>query len=343
VGNQVNEDTIPKDKRTKANAAGSMETTIADYTRFVAAVLNRNGLSDKSWNEMLAPQIPIYSKWQFPSLDTTTTTDNERIGLSYGLGWGIFTSPSGKVFFKEGHGDGWEHYALCFPERKAAVIIMTNSSNGESIFKELFKDLAGITIPWEWERYIPYRGTVQLSPDILQQYSGNYVGKFNVYFKVENGRLVAQSPDAELPPTILYASSDHHFFLKTMDADIDFVRGPDGKVNKAAVNDEGEQYDLDKVKDTALSTELLGLYQGTFKANLERSIVVTLKRGRLFAEGTNPKDHLPKLELRPYSINAFYLKDATLKFRFESDGQAHITKLVTFGSPAGIAEWPKVE
>jgi len=156
VGHLENQDTIPKNKRTKANAAGSMETTIADYTRFVAAVLRGDGLSAQGKREMISPQIAIFSRRQFPSLGTATTKDNQKIQLAYGLGWGLFTSPFGKVFFKEGHDDGWEHYAMCFADRKQAVVVMTNSSNGESIFKELFEKLTGVTIPWQWEGFMPY-------------------------------------------------------------------------------------------------------------------------------------------------------------------------------------------
>jgi hypothetical protein len=39
------------------------------------------------------------------------------------------------------------HYAIGFPQQKAALVIMSNSSNGESIFKELVEKLTGIVIP----------------------------------------------------------------------------------------------------------------------------------------------------------------------------------------------------
>jgi hypothetical protein len=42
------------------------------------------------------------------------------------------------------------------PEAHEAVVVITNSSNGERIFKELFEKVAGVEIPWEWERYTPY-------------------------------------------------------------------------------------------------------------------------------------------------------------------------------------------
>jgi len=143
-------------RRTRADAAGSMETSIADYTRFMIAVNQGQGLSAYAFREMLSVQITINSKHQFPSLSTDTTSANKNIHLSYGLGWGLFNSSYGAVFFKEGHDDGWVHYAIGVPSSGRALVIMSNSSNGEGIFKELTATLLDITIPWEWEGYIPY-------------------------------------------------------------------------------------------------------------------------------------------------------------------------------------------
>ncbi|HEY8929570.1 MAG TPA: serine hydrolase domain-containing protein [Mucilaginibacter sp.] len=155
-GHLENQDTLKKRRRSTAQAAGSMETTIADYTRFLAAVTRHERLSERSWNEMIRPQIYIHSVKQFPTLDTATTKANDAIGLAYGLGFDLFSSPKGQVFFKAGHDDGWQHFGMVIPAQKDAYIVMTNSSNGESIFKELFEKLSGVTIPWYWENYIPY-------------------------------------------------------------------------------------------------------------------------------------------------------------------------------------------
>ena len=148
---------LRKNKRTKMNAAGSMETTIADYTRFVSAVMLKKLISANSWNQMFTPQIRIYTKHQFPSLNNDTTSANQSIGLSYGLGWGLFKTPYGQAFFKEGHDEGWGHYLISVPDKKFALIIMTNSSRGEGIFRELIEKLSGILVPWEWEGYTPYQ------------------------------------------------------------------------------------------------------------------------------------------------------------------------------------------
>ncbi len=248
LGHDMNGDTIAKYRSHKENAAGSMETTIADYTRFMAAVMQGKGLSAKSKAEMFSPQIAINSKRQFPSLDTATTTENKDIKLSYGLGWGLFTSPYGKAFFKEGHGDGWVHYVIGFPDKKIALLIMCNDANGESIFKELVEKTTGVALPWYWEGYTPYRENVKLSATELQQFTGEYDGKLKAIITIVNGKLKVESPTVNLPKTNLYASNNHHFFLKVMDTDIDFIKGPDGNIVKAVLNDEGEHYELAKVK-----------------------------------------------------------------------------------------------
>jgi CubicO group peptidase (beta-lactamase class C family) len=144
-------------RRTKAGAAASMLTTVSDFARFMQAVLNGTGLRCETRELMLSPQVRISSLHEFPTLSTETTNQNDGIRLSYGLGWGLYWTPYGKAFFKEGHDDGWRNYTLCFDEKKMGIVIMTNSSNGEGIYKELLESLQRNTFtPIEWEQFTPY-------------------------------------------------------------------------------------------------------------------------------------------------------------------------------------------
>lgn len=141
---------------TTANAAGSMETTLRDYSTFLSAVMRGEVLDAATRRTMLSPQIRIHSAHQFPSLNTETTTAYDPIALSYGIGWGLYRSPYGPAFFKEGHDDGWRNLALCFSNGDG-MLIMTNSANGEGIFKPLIEALLGETaFPFDWEGYTPY-------------------------------------------------------------------------------------------------------------------------------------------------------------------------------------------
>ena len=150
------------DKRTEADAAGSMQTTVSDFARFLQAVLDGKGLRPEDREAMLGPQIQITSKHEFPTFNEETTDENKSIRLSYGLGWGLYWTPYGKAFFKEGHSDGEMNYTVCFDTKKTGIIIMTNSANGEGIYKELLENvLRNNFTPIEWEGFTPYN---QLPP-----------------------------------------------------------------------------------------------------------------------------------------------------------------------------------
>jgi hypothetical protein len=122
------------------------------------AVLNKRLLKESTFAEMIKPQIRIKSKQQFGPDAKVDTDAFNAINLSYGLGGGLLQTKSGTGFFKEGHGDGFQYYFILFPDKKIGVLIMTNSDNGESAFKELLElSIADTFTPWQWENYIPYK------------------------------------------------------------------------------------------------------------------------------------------------------------------------------------------
>jgi CubicO group peptidase (beta-lactamase class C family) len=156
-GYDEQEHSLGPQKRKRADAAGSMQTTVGDFARFMVAVTQGKGLHPETREKMLSVQIQVLSKHQFPTFSTETTDENKSIRLSYGLGWGLYWTPYGRAFFKEGHDDGWRNYAVCFDKSGIGIVIMTNSSNGEGIFKELLETLLrNKYTPIEWEGFAPY-------------------------------------------------------------------------------------------------------------------------------------------------------------------------------------------
>lgn len=157
VGHQADGKLYEKDKDNDARSASTLETTLDDYTKFTEAVLKGTVLKKTTAKEMFTPQIRLRSVQQFGPLRFRDSTENDAINLSYGLGWVLLQSPYGTGAFKEGHGDGFQHYSLIFPKAGTGIIIMSNSDNAESIFKELLATAIGDTYtPWYWENYIPY-------------------------------------------------------------------------------------------------------------------------------------------------------------------------------------------
>jgi CubicO group peptidase (beta-lactamase class C family) len=148
---------VGHDRRTRARAAGSADTDIRDMARFAEAVLNGERLTHASREAMLKPQIRINSVYEFPAPSTDTTDRDAAIGLSYGLGWGLLTSPYGRAYFKEGHDDqSWRNYMITFDGARKAIVLLSNSANAESVFPTLLFELLGDAYtPAEWTRYGP--------------------------------------------------------------------------------------------------------------------------------------------------------------------------------------------
>jgi len=229
-----NEHSLGPQRRTRADAAGSMQTTLRDYAQFLQALAQGQGLPGPGRELMLSPQIAILSKHEFPSLDTQTTEENKTIHLSYGLGWGLYWSPYGETFFKEGHDDGWRHYAVYFDKAGSGMLIMTNSSNGEGIYQELLETLLMDTFtPIEWESFTPYTALparvaavepreIAIAQAVLQSYAGRYEAQPGEILTIsaEGGRLYVQENDG--PRLELFASGQRQFFAKTFNLQIEF-------------------------------------------------------------------------------------------------------------------------
>jgi CubicO group peptidase (beta-lactamase class C family) len=143
-------------KRFPARGAGSMTTSAEDLARFATSLFNGQILKPATRAEMLTPVIRIRTEHEFGLKEEEGMgTEAAAARLGYGVGWGLLTRTRfGPAFFKEGHGDGAQNYMICFERRKACMILLTNSDNGELVFRALLEKIWGDTVtPWEWEGY----------------------------------------------------------------------------------------------------------------------------------------------------------------------------------------------
>jgi CubicO group peptidase (beta-lactamase class C family) len=147
-------------RRFPARGAGSMTSSAEDLATFATALMADKLMKLATRKTMLSPAIPIRTLHQFPTgPNEPEGTEAAAVGLAYALGWGLLTRTKfGPAFFKEGHGDGAQNYMICFERRKACMILLTNSDNGEQAFRPLLETIFGNTVtPWEWEGYTPAR------------------------------------------------------------------------------------------------------------------------------------------------------------------------------------------
>ncbi|WP_199137512.1 serine hydrolase domain-containing protein [Pedobacter sp. ASV12] len=142
------------ERRQSSRAAGSMSTTATDYAHFVLNLMAQTGLRKTSFRQMLSPQISVTSKRGFGVLKDSLTHENDAIKLAWGLGIGLFQSPYGKAFFHTGHGEANQNYAVAFPEKGIALILLSNSENFESVGPEIVRACIGDSYsPFRWLGY----------------------------------------------------------------------------------------------------------------------------------------------------------------------------------------------
>jgi len=223
------------------------------------AVLQGRQLSKQTRELMLSPQVQIFSKHEFPTLASETTEENKPIRLSYGLAWGLYWTRYGKAFFKEGHDEGWRNYTVCFDERKTGILIMTNSSNGEGIYKELLEALLkNIFTPIEWEGFTPYdklppreplkeHKVVAVDSKLLDRYVGRYGDPPNLILTVrrEGDHLSVQENDE--PKQELFPESEVDFFSKVADDVFTFEVDSQGHTTKMTLHTGGKDIAVKRI------------------------------------------------------------------------------------------------
>ena len=143
---------LPHHKRGSARAAGSMDTTIADLSKWAAAVSAGWRLTPKSQAEMLTGRLPLAPPHQFPTLLEGPNAERDAAKEKAALVWITFEGPQGPGYYKGGHDDQTDNTLVCLRRQQRCVLILTNSGVGARAFPTLVKALLGETgLPWSWE------------------------------------------------------------------------------------------------------------------------------------------------------------------------------------------------
>lgn len=106
------------------NAAFSLLTTARDYGRFLAAILEGEGLAEETVREMLSPERSA----RRPQRETPADDH-----VSWGLGWGLQEGRAGRAIWHWGDNGRFKAYVVAYPERGDGVVYFANGNDGLSI------------------------------------------------------------------------------------------------------------------------------------------------------------------------------------------------------------------
>lgn len=154
--------------------------------------------------------------------------DIGRNNMKIGLGWHI----RNKIIWHNGGTGGFRTFAGYEPEKKMAVVLLTNSDTGAD---DLAFHLMDESLPLK-----TIRKSIAVPLDQLTSYTGTYTISQTMKIKItlENDRLMYQATGQ--PKFGMYAETQAKFFLKGIDAEVEFFRNDQGIVEKLVLHQNGQ-------------------------------------------------------------------------------------------------------
>ena len=145
----------------------------------------------------------------------------------YAFGLGVLTEKGRKLIEHGGGIQGFNTQLTYYPDEKLTIVVLGNLTGGQpgAIAGKLAAVVHGeeVTLPGE-------RKEVAIPAKILETYAGTYelAPEFKIVMTVEDGKLMTQATGQ--PKVQLFAASETRFFLKVVEAEVEFFRDAQGVV-----------------------------------------------------------------------------------------------------------------
>ncbi len=189
-------------------AAGAIWSTTGDMYKWAKAVANKEIISAESWKAALTPHLE-----------------------HYGYGWFI-DSLYGKKNIAHGGGlPGFMAYLCYYPDEDATIILLNNEGWYDEGLTEINANLSAIIFNTPY-KLMSKHPEIKLPDSILKKYVGEYAfdKKHHAYVMLENNTLQIAAPAGNLPKSPLFPENEKNFWLKIIDARIEFIKDEHGNV-----------------------------------------------------------------------------------------------------------------
>jgi hypothetical protein len=163
---------------------------------------------------------------------TTPFKENYAFGLAV-------TSKDGHKRIEHGGGiEGFNTSLTYYPDDNLVVAVLANL-NGP--FADQIGNQLSLAAHGEKVVLASERKEIKVSPDILKQYVGTYevAPEFSLVMTLEDGRLMAQPTNQNKNP--LFAESETRFFLKVVDAQVEFFKNGSGQISHLVLYQNGRE------------------------------------------------------------------------------------------------------
>jgi CubicO group peptidase (beta-lactamase class C family) len=289
-------------------AAGALYSTAEDLLRWENGLFGGKLLSAASLQKM------------------TTPFKND-----YAFGLGVATKSGHKLISHGGGIEGFVTYLGYYPDDHLTVVVLGNLSGGAppAIGAALGSIALGepVQLPSE-------RKSIPVSPEILQKYVGTYElhPGTRCFITLEGEQLQTQLTGQSKFP--LFAETETKFFLKIVDAQVEFMKGNQGQITYILHHQNGQDLKWMRISDAieqpperkviTVTPDILKQYVGTYPLSPAFAITVTLEGEQLMEQATGQQ----KLPIFPESENKFFLKVVDAQIEFVRDANKTVTSLI---------------
>lgn len=197
--------------------AGAIRSTANDMLKFLAANV---GLTQTPLSAAMLRMRSVRADTGMPQIQIA-------------MAWHISSQFPPEIFWHNGGTAGYRSFAGIDVAEKRAVIVLCNT----------FFDADNLGMHELNSKYpapmLELQQETKLDPKILSDYEGVYqlAPNFTITFTARDGRLFTQATGQ--PEVEVFASKKDEFFLKVVDAQVNFERGPDGKVKSMILHQAG--------------------------------------------------------------------------------------------------------
>jgi CubicO group peptidase (beta-lactamase class C family) len=311
----------------------------AGYTR------GNDGLENSGYVNMTVPHAAgaLYSttedllKWErglfggkvlsAASLKTMTTPFKD----DYACGLFVQTKDGRKVIQHGGGIEGFNTELMYYPDDKLTVVVLANVNGAAP------GDIAGklaalahgeaVKLPAEHKQ-------IAVDPKVLARYVGTYelAPGAKMLITLEGNQLSEKLGAQETFP--IFPESETMFFLKVVDAQIEFVKDGSGAVTDLILHQGGQDRKAPRTSDKAagppprkeisVSPQILAKYAGTYELAPGIEVAMTVEGGKLMTQITGQ----PKFELFAESETKFFLKAVDAQVEFFTDTSGLVTHLM---------------
>ena len=287
------------------HAAGALYSTTEDLLRWEQGLFGGKVISPASLAKMTTP---------FKS--------------DYALGVVVATASGRRVVQHGGGIDGFNTFLAYYPDSKVTVAVLANI-NGEvpnQLAAKLAEVAHGGTVTLTSERK-----EITLPVATLQKYVGTYevAPGVNMMMRLAGTQLTTQLTGQQ--PIPVFAESETKFFLKAVEAQLEFFTDASGAVTHAVMYQNGRERKVVRTsatvaepaqrKEVAVAASTLARYVGTYQMPANAEISVTLEGTQLMAQITGQ----PALPIFAESETLFFYKVVNATLEFEKDASGAVT------------------